>query len=259
MRRRKAFIVVTAIGLSLILATTAILWMWGKERRELWRGVDVNGHELVMIGQRYTFGISEIDIITQRLDQNGRILTQGVTHRCTTWEEAQRTVNNFHREFYGDTHENFRENIAPLVSGIGRASNLTAYEGLPHQYFEKRLLEKELKAKASITFHGFPFYKAPIDLQPDDASWLTAHCSAATFYGTYGGAKMCGGFHPDWCLQWNGEAGTYRLLICFGCHEARLYGPKREVWSDLNEDLLADLVEVMKPYRTNRPQPIETE
>ncbi|MEI8379822.1 MAG: hypothetical protein WCJ09_06825 [Planctomycetota bacterium] len=47
----------------------------------------------------------------------------------------------------------------------------------------------------------------------------------------------CGGFHPDWCVEFIAGQDVYQVLVCFGCREARLYGPMNEVFSDLKKDL----------------------
>ena len=35
----------------------------------------------------------------------------------------------------------------------------------------------------------------------------------------YTKGKMCGGFHPDICLQWETEKETHHVLICLNCGE----------------------------------------
>ncbi len=45
-------------------------------------------------------------------------------------------------------------------------------------------------------------------------------------YAAYSGEKKCGGFHPDHAVEWTAGGRTYQVLICFGCFEAKIYGPK---------------------------------
>ncbi|HEY1861915.1 MAG TPA: hypothetical protein VGG61_16255, partial [Gemmataceae bacterium] len=80
-------------------------------------------------------------------------------------------------------------------------------------------------------------------------------CSNGASFRKYAGPKRCGGYHPDWCLQWKDGDNVYQVLICFGCHKARLYGPKYEQWTDLTSESFKEFAEVLKPYRKNRPEP----
>ena len=96
-----------------------------------------------------------------------------------------------------------------------------------------------MKDKQKVTIHGFQFYKETIAHDEADEKKLIALCSDKKTFGKYGGAKFCGGFHPDWCLEFTSGREVYRVLVCLGCHEARLYGPKKMLlFSDLDEDEL---------------------
>ena len=154
-----------------------------------------------------------------------------------------------------ETPENFERNIRPLVEGMGNTGALTLHEGLPHQMWEGKLLAAELAGTRTVTLHGFPFYAGPIAPSESDAARLRTLCGQRETFGRYRGPKECGGYHPDWCIELTAEEGAYRVLVCYGCHEARLYGPEYEVWSDLGKGSLEHLVEVMNPYRKNRPAP----
>lgn len=154
----------------------------------------------------------------------------------------------------GDTPTHFEKHIKPLVEGITKAKTLTVYEGLPHQFWEREALAKELKEKKTVKLHDFPFYEGAITLKEEDAKKLCALCSELKTFGRYRGRKMCGGYHPDWCLEFKNGDDVYRVQLCFGCHEARLFGPKNEVFSDLDEDALKKLVAILRPLRKNRPE-----
>jgi hypothetical protein len=132
---------------------------------------------------------------------------------------------------------------------------LALYEGLPHQTWEKELLAKESKEKKTIKRHGFSFYDTAITPKKQDKKDLWAICCTRESFRCYGGMKWCGGFHPDWCLEWKDGDKVYRVLICFGCHEARLYGPKNEVLTDLDKPTIDVLKRILAPYRKNRPLP----
>ena len=42
-------------------------------------------------------------------------------------------------------------------------------------------------------------------------------------------------------------------LICFGCHEAKVYGPEKAVYVDIKKEGYDSLAKLLKSYRKNRP------
>ena len=44
---------------------------------------------------------------------------------------------------------------------------------------------------------------------------------------------------PDHYLTWKDGTTTYELLICFDCHEMKLYGPKQELLADIRKEVFA--------------------
>ncbi len=167
---------------------------------------------------------------------------------------AALSAEPYNRESNGEKPEDFEKNIKPLVVGIGSAKSVSLYKGLPHQYFEKELLEQELKTQKSVMLHKFPFYDKAITPKEEDVKKLAALCGDRKTFGRYRAPKSCGGYHPDWCVEWKDGEDVYQVLICFGCHEARVYGPKNDVYSDLDDAALKKLVEVLTAYRKNRPE-----
>ena len=130
---------------------------------------------------------------------------------------------------------------------------ITLYEGLPHQKIEREQLAEE-KKKPTVEKGGFPFYRDPLTLKEADAKALSAILGNPDTFQPFRGEKRCNGFHPDYALvaSSNGEEVTY--LICFGCGEAKVYGPDlSETRYDLNRDSHKRLGEILKPYQKNRP------
>lgn len=146
--------------------------------------------------------------------------------------------------------------IKSIVTGIRGASAVTLYEGLPHQMFEREELKQELASKTTVRLHDFPFYKETLVLsEADEKALRDVVCAGNTFEPVQPGTmKMCGGFHPDYCVEWRGSDGkNYRVLFCFGCHEADLGGPTGEVRCDVNNSAFDQMETILKPYRKNRP------
>jgi hypothetical protein len=140
-----------------------------------------------------------------------------------------------------------------LADGITRAEKVVLYEGLPHQLFEKSLLDEELRTKKTIKVEGFPFYEEPLDLKEEHAKELTRLVSDAKSFQPHTEDKKCGGFHPDYLVEWRKGDEVYQCLTCFGCHEVKIAGPKVALHFDLVNEVQDRLTEVLKSYRKNRP------
>jgi hypothetical protein len=140
-----------------------------------------------------------------------------------------------------------------LFATVGDARQLTLYEGLPHQGSEPQELAAEKATKDTIQLRGFSFYRPPLDLKADDARLLRNLLGDEQSFRPFTGYKACGGFHPDWCVGWATSAGEYLCLICFGCHEVKVYGPESELYCDIQDDVYKQLKATLKKYRKNRP------
>ena len=147
-----------------------------------------------------------------------------------------------------------RSQFAPISKGINRASSFKLYEGLPHQGWERDEFQRELEKKKTVTLHGFPFYERPLPVAAADVETLRRLSSASGSFHSYAGAKNCGGYHPDYCLSWKDGEASYELLICFGCHEMKLYGPRQELLADIQRDVAIQFETTLKKYRDQRPQ-----
>ena len=141
----------------------------------------------------------------------------------------------------------------PESATIARAERLTVYEGLPHQMYEPKSLASERKSKPTIELHGFPFYCASIELKPGDAEKLKALLGNPRSFEPFSGEKKCGGFHPDYAVEWTVGDKISDCLICFGCGEVMIHGPGTESRYDLQGDALKLLKAILQPYRINRP------
>jgi len=151
-----------------------------------------------------------------------------------------------------DTDTNFR-NLSKLTSAVQNADSVVLYEGLPHQHNEQNLFEQELKGKKTVQIHGYPFYEEQLPVKDADAKkLLDLYCNPASF-GPWMGEKKCGGYHPDYCIEWHVGQDVYQALICLGCCEVKSYGPKAELYCDIESDALTEFKTILKPYQKNRP------
>jgi hypothetical protein len=140
-----------------------------------------------------------------------------------------------------------------LFGAIQKANRLTLYEGLPHQFYERKELTEEKRKKETIALHGFGFYRDPITVSAPDKRRLLELLADEGSFAPWQGERKCGGFHPDWCAEWRVGDAVYQFLICFGCHEAKVYGPDKNLRCDIRTEACTQLERLLKKHRKNRP------
>lgn len=140
-------------------------------------------------------------------------------------------------------------------SSLDSPNGFVIFEGLPHQGWEHDLLKTEVASKKTIKIHGFHFYsKLLTPSEGDRRSLITALADEGGIV-EWGGMKLCGGYHPDYTVQWRGsDGGLYQALICFGCHEIKLYGDGMQLYADLSERTYEMLKSTLLPYGDQRPK-----
>jgi hypothetical protein len=142
--------------------------------------------------------------------------------------------------------------FVPLAEGMARAKSLVVYAGLPHPTKERDRFQQALASSKTIRIDKFAFHQKPLALAAEDVEPLRRLSTAATSYGPYRVGKMCGGFHPDYCLVWKDGDTVYQLLLGFGCGgEATLHGPKAKFNADLHKEASQAFGAILKKY----PQP----
>jgi hypothetical protein len=140
-----------------------------------------------------------------------------------------------------------------FVSLLKNAEKATLYEGLPHQRHESALLKKEKETKKTLMFGDFSFYQEPFELTAADFKELQAIISNPDTFQPWSGEKGCGGYHPDYFIEWYAEGEICRVYVCFGCGEAKLVGPNGETKYDLASAGRTKLENVLFAYHRNRP------
>lgn len=113
--------------------------------------------------------------------------------------------------------------------------------------------ERELAQKKTIRLHGYPFYEDSRNLPGTEAGPFTALFTSKLSFKRYDGRKQCGGYSPDYSIEWKlGEAAT-QALICLECGEVKMFGPKSELHCDLSMQAHQRLRDLLHPYEKNRP------
>lgn len=134
----------------------------------------------------------------------------------------------------------------PFAAAVGNSTDIQIFQGLPN-FLDSDDLAAELETKKSFKSHGYRFYSSPVALSADDETALRDLVTTPTTFFEWSGAKLCGGYHPDWMIRWIASDGTeHELLLCFGCHEAKLYGPDYQLYCNLAEDGYTKLKAVLE-------------
>lgn len=141
-----------------------------------------------------------------------------------------------------------------LGETLPQAEGLVLYEGLPHQMYEEDAYRAEVSSAKTIQLAGYPFYQTPLTLRGEDLKSLRAMLEDGDLLDEFTGEKKCGGFHPDYAVEWSSGGETFRVFLCFGCGEALVEGPRGKVERyDLVRGKREGLIELLKKQRKNRP------
>ncbi len=149
--------------------------------------------------------------------------------------------------------------MPPKDLSIARASRVEVYEGLPHSNNEASAFDAEKAGPKPIVERvGYWFYRDPLPIKPDDLAKLTRTLSDSSTYRSFVGEKKCGGFHPDYLVEWRDGTVERSALLCFGCGEAKVVDSKGEHRYDLDKAAQATVQTLLEAYRKNRPAPART-
>lgn len=135
---------------------------------------------------------------------------------------------------------------------VASAKSIVVFEGLPHPAWERDLLAIESKRKDTININKFLFYTPALAATNADA--LRQLLSSSDSIRVYGGPKLCGGYHPDYCISWQAGETTYYALVCFGCHEIVFYDGKTPLIYDLDDKAYERYKTLLAVYETKRPK-----
>lgn len=136
--------------------------------------------------------------------------------------------------------------FARLAGEIARAKTLTVFEGHPRMQNTAEAIAERTK-KPSFSRVGQWFYATPLAASEDvERKLRRAVLDGARWGGGPGGIKLCGGFHADFLLRWEGPAGTTEALVCFGCHEVKIVGTGGALYGDLADAQLKEVRAVLK-------------
>ena len=144
--------------------------------------------------------------------------------------------------------------LGRMLAAVKEGSKLTLFEGLPHQSFEKDLLETEVDSKNTELRFGAYFYVAANPVSIEDAAVLRRILSTSETFTGYPQPKLCGAFHPDYALLWDDAVHEVEFHICFGCHEMKIFSDGKKRYCDIDALTFIKLKELLSEYRVQRPE-----
>lgn len=167
----------------------------------------------------------------------------------------------------GDTDIGHAEATTALALAVARADKFTVHEGLPHPFEGKEVVQNEILLKRTELLDREWFY-VPAQPVPEKDAEKLRRLLANGLFEPWRGVKFCGGFHADYAVSFVADGVTWQVLICFGCHEARILRlpPKARIaqgmagfrlTTDLTKAGFRELDELFKAYRRQRPPPPE--
>ncbi|MES2660742.1 MAG: hypothetical protein V4689_19105 [Verrucomicrobiota bacterium] len=145
------------------------------------------------------------------------------------------------------------EASSKIRRAMTEATRVNVYEGLPHQMSERDLLATESKRKDTEKIGSFRFYTPPVAATNPEV--LKRILWSSDTIRIFGGEKRCGGFHPDYAVQWSSEDGSrFFAQICFGCHEIIYSDGKNQYRYNLEKEAFEQLKKELAPYAKKRPK-----
>ncbi len=150
------------------------------------------------------------------------------------------------------TDTNF-DRLPAVLREISSAGEVLLYEGLPSEFWEPELRTRALKEKETIRLQGYAFYDEAQQLPAADASALTALLSATESFARHSSRKSCGGFQPEYCLEWTTGASSTQAVVSLECGEVKLYGPQGELYCDLVPEVVQKLKPLLSAFQKNAP------
>lgn len=118
------------------------------------------------------------------------------------------------------------------ITIISQAKELEIFEGLPRG--TKQQLKKIKDENKTVEIDGWSFYAEPLKTKPSTIEDLRLALISYQLFEPYSGPKFCGGFHPDFCVEFKTDDKTYFVQICFGCEEAAFIAPSEKMVFDFN-------------------------
>jgi hypothetical protein len=136
-------------------------------------------------------------------------------------------------------------NLKPLAAGIQKAGALTVYIGVSR--IPTAPLPPGVKApeEKTMAIRGYQFHEKTYAAGEKESAQLKALIGNEKNFSKWEGPKPCGGFHPNYCLEWKDGEKVYQVFLCYGCEEAKIYGPDKDLYVNAGGATLKAFSEVL--------------
>ncbi|MCC7422713.1 MAG: hypothetical protein IT428_20730 [Planctomycetaceae bacterium] len=142
------------------------------------------------------------------------------------------------------------ERLPGILSSIRGPQDVVLREGLPSGFWEPELRVQALRERATIERHGYRLYDARLPATEEDCAQLTAIFASSTSFAPRRSAKQCGGFYPEYGIDWNTGEETTTALISLECGEVKLHSPKSDLYCDLSPAAASKLKSLLTDRQT---------
>lgn len=146
-----------------------------------------------------------------------------------------------------------KEASSKIRLAIKDSAHVYIHEGLPHHRAKPEILAKELRRKDTATIGSFHFYTPSVAVtHPEILQHILWSSDSILVYRGF--MKACGGFHPDFAVEWfDADGSRYYALICFGCGEIVYSDGKSDYLYELEDGPREILRNALIPYSKKRP------
>jgi hypothetical protein len=243
----------TSVLITLALCALSPLAFQRCEAQDDWRwpyGIDVGWlqrKELSGIEDRFDDRIRQLEetVQTSQMQMRQLLFQRDTEREAVLRPEQLDALNTRQRE---ETLEVARTNIkfaaefGDFLKAFVDAEDVTLFEGLPR--LDEAELAKIREKSGTIEIGKWSFYAEPLAASGSVIEKLRATLVDRNSLEPYSGGKFCGGFHPDFCVQWTTGDETMSLLVCLGCHEAEFISPEGETIFDFSDAAWKSFVQI---------------
>jgi hypothetical protein len=127
--------------------------------------------------------------------------------------------------------------LKPLTNSMGEKSELTVYRGVARANLERPPTPVTPKANdvRTVIRLGETFFKKPMSLSAAKTRKPLSLVKNPQSFSQWGGAKACGGFHPDYALVWKTGDLVVEMHLCFTCKEIKVFNGQTEIYCEIEE------------------------
>ena len=143
------------------------------------------------------------------------------------------------------------DNLDRMRESLQGIRELRIYQGLPS------VIRGDWPAcspDSIVLIRGFQFHAGPAVLIGKRATEVVAILGdTSTFVRKGTGISRCGGFHPDFAVEWTVDKQRHRALLCFGCFDMKYAGPEATVLCEISSEPGERLRALLEPFAPHAP------